>query len=181
MLLYLGLGILHASFWTQGHESALCCYTHRLSKLHRAISNLRNAILKSRKFGCAIWKLRKLGCTISKFVCLKFRNWFPISQFLICATQFQNCVNLQIARNTYIRLEVSVHCSIQLCSYHDKVSGPCKLHVFAILPTLHPQKATGFLPEKVLLLSYWRCWLQIESKQTHVMKSTNSLDMHSFH
>ena len=30
-----------------------------------------------------------------------FRNWFAISQFLICAVQFRNCRNLQIARNIY--------------------------------------------------------------------------------
>ena len=28
-----------------------------------------------------------------------FRNWFPISQFLIFTAQFRNCVNLQIALN----------------------------------------------------------------------------------
>ena len=32
---------------------------------------------------------------------VQFRNWFTILQFLICAAQFRNCVNLQIARNIY--------------------------------------------------------------------------------
>ena len=31
-----------------------------------------------------------------------FRNWLAISQFPICAAQFRNWINLQIARNIYI-------------------------------------------------------------------------------
>ena len=31
----------------------------------------------------------------------QFQNWFAISQFLICAVQFRNWVNLQIVRNVY--------------------------------------------------------------------------------
>ena len=45
--------------YTSTFELVLCKF---------AISNLCNAISKSRKLGCAISKLRKLGCAISKLV-----------------------------------------------------------------------------------------------------------------
>ena len=74
-----------------------------------AISNLRNAISKSRKLGCAISKLLKIGCIISELVC----NF----TFLICAAQFRNCINLQIARNIYTRKKNNRHTS--LCRYSE--------------------------------------------------------------
>ena len=64
-----------------------------------AISNLCNTISKSRNLGCAI------------------QNWLAISQFLICAAQFRNCVNLQIAQNIYIYIQIYVYMYIKLYIY----------------------------------------------------------------
>ena len=92
------------------YRSALPCYTQQLYTILRRCRALRATIASMGGVCSRTRQFQECAKVLRNFeIGFPFRNWLAISQFLICAAQFRNCVNLQIAQNIYIVQYVYVY------------------------------------------------------------------------
>ena len=84
------------------HRSALRCYTQQLYTTLVYVEHYVLGLCWWAWFVSRTAQFQERAKVLCNFeIGFPFQNLFAFSQFLICAAQFRNCVNLHIARNTY--------------------------------------------------------------------------------